>query len=210
MEHGKLPSLSKELMRGKTGSCRYGYDEGSGDLDIFILTANQQINIHDIETNTDCFIWSVAHMSGCWGHPLLNGALTGDCTGDNRVVTFLRNHRHAITYAAPAKTADFGLDYIAVGERYKFDSPIKAGLRTAYILSHMAEEREDPFLLSEEEKAVLIRARTGDVLPEERAEIYRRTICPENLDKLRRMPENARVRDELFALLDEICKEVTP
>lgn len=209
MEHGKLPLLPKELMRGKTGSCRYGYNEGSSDLDIFILSANLQFNIHDIETNTDCFIWSVAHMSGCWGHPLLNGVLTDNCTGNERLVTFLQEHRHAITYAAPGKTVDFGLDYIAVGERYGHTSPIKAGLRTAMILSHMAEEREDPFLLSDEEKAVLIRARTGDVLSEERAEIYRRTICPANLDKLRRMPENTRVRDELFTLLDEICKEGT-
>lgn len=77
------------------------------------------------------------------------------------------------------------------------------------ILAHMAERREDPFLLDEDEKAILIRARTGGVPPEERAEIYRRTICPENLDKLRRMPENTTIKAELFALLDEIKEERT-
>lgn len=103
----------------------------------------------------------------------------------------------------------FGLEYIADGERYQYTSPIKAGLRTAMILAHMAERREDPFLLDEDEKAILIRARTGGVPPEERAEIYRRTICPENLDKLRRMPENTTIKAELFALLDEIKEERT-
>lgn len=210
MQKGKLPPGLKELMRGIVGSVRYGYQADAKDTDFFVLTSDTDFLINDFDNHADYFVHSVQRIKEIWGHPLLLGNLTSNCTGDWRLVTFLENHRHAITYAAPGKTVDFGLDYISVGERYKFDSPIKAGLRTAYILSHMAEEREDPFLLSDEEKVILIRARTGDVPPEERAEIYRRTICPANLDKLRRMPENTRVRDELFTLLDEICKEGTP
>lgn len=199
----------RELLRGTSGSVRYGYQENAKDIDFFVLTPDIDLQINDFDNHTDYFVSSIQSFKEMWGHPLLFGSLTGDCIGDQRLVSFLQEHRHTITYAAPGKMADFGLDYIAVGERYKFDSPIKSGLRTAYILSHMAEAREDPFLLSDEEKAVLIRARTGGVGPEERVDIYRRTICPANLDKLRRMPENTRVRDELFALLDEICKEET-
>lgn len=208
MEHGKLPKL-RELIRVLVGSNRYGMVMDNSDTDIFLLTPEITMLCYDPEDEVAYFVWSLEYMKACWGHPISIGNLTGDCTGDGCLVAFLRDHRRAITYAAPGRTACFGLDYIAVGERYGHTSPIKAGLRTAMILSHMAEEREDPFLLSDEEKAVLIRARTGDVPPEERVEIYRQTICPANLDKLRRMPENTKVRNELFALLDEICKEET-
>lgn len=189
---------------------RYGYKEGAKDIDFFVLTPDTDLQINDFDSHTDYFVSSVSSFKKNWGHPLLFGNLTGKCTGDQRLVEYLENNRRTISFAAPGRMAGFGLDLIAAGERYKFISPIKAGLRTAMLLSHMAEEREDPFLLSDEEKAVLIRARTGDVSPEERVEIYRRTICPANLDKLRRMPENTKVRDELFALLDEICKEESP
>lgn len=208
MKHGKLPKL-RELLKVPVGSRRYGYAEEESDKDTFILTPDTTLLCHDPEDDTAYFVWGIDVLRNQWGHPLTMGNLTGNCIGDKRIITFLESHRHTIIYAAPRKTVDFGLDYIAAGERNKFNSPIKAGLRTAMILFHMAEERGDPTLLSDEEKAVLIRARTGDVPPEERAEIYRRTICPANLDKLRRMPENTKVRDELFALLDKICKEET-
>ena len=199
----------EHLLTAMAGSLRYGYRSNQSDQDLFILTRNRTENVVDTEDRIDRFFVSVNDFKRAFKTPLILGNITGECGGDERLCQFLRDNRRAITYAAPGETADFGLDYIAVGERYGYKSPIKAGLRTAYILSHMAEEREDPFLLSDEEKAVLIRARTGDVPPEERADIYRRTICPANLDKLRRMPENTKVRDELFALLDEICKEET-
>lgn len=202
-------SEPKQLLCARVGSARYGLLTKDSDRDVFILIPEENLKVSHAEGDTAFFVVSVQTFFAYWGHPLLIGDITGDCTGDRRLVSFLNDNRRAITYAAPGKTADFGLDYIAVGERYGFKSPIKAGLRTAMILSHMAEEREDPFLLSDGEKAVLIRARTGGVPPEERSEIYRRTICPANLDKLRRMPENTRVRDGLFALLDQICKEET-
>lgn len=213
MEHGKLPKLN-ELIRVPVGSARYGLLTDESDRDIFILTpdadTDTQILRYDPEIDTAFFVWPVKLARAYWGHPLLLGNLTGDCTGNKRLCAFLKKHRHEITYAAPAQTVFNGLDYISVGERYGHTSPIKAGLRTAMILSHMAAEAEDPFLLSGLEKAVLTRARIGGVPPEERVEIYRRTLSPENLDKLRRMPENTTVRDELFALLDEIVKEETP
>lgn len=204
----RFPSDVKILLRAETGSARYGYESGSKDRDWFLLTRDQDSAIQ-IESE-DFFLCSAQKFQYFLCHPIIMGAITGSIVGNNLLCAFLTGHRRDLIYAAPGKTADFGLDYIAVGERYKFISPIKAGLRTAHILSHMVEGRDDPFLLSDEEKVILIRARTGDVPPEERAEIYRRTICPANLDKLRRMPENTRVRDELFALLDEICKEETP
>lgn len=200
----------KQLLTAAGGSTRYGYASTESDNDLFILTKDRTESVVDTDDRIDRFFVSIANVKASFWDPLFLGNLTGDCTGDKRLVAFLQSRRHAITYAAPGKTADFGLDYIAVGERYGHTSPIKAGLRTAYILSHMAAEAEDPFLLTDEEKAVLIRARAGEVPPEERVGIYRRTLCPGNLDKLRRMPENTKVRDELFALLDEICKEETP
>lgn len=204
----ELPSGLKIILRSETGSVRYGYDVGAKDQDWFILTPDLdeaiQVGLEDY------FLCSFNKFRHFFCHPVIIGAITGNCIGHDRLCAFLADHRRNLIYSLPCGTAGFGLDYIAEGERYKYNAPIKTGLRTAYILSHMVEEREDPFLLSDEEKAVLIRARTGDVPPEERVEIYRRTICPANLDKLRRMPENTKVRDDLFALLDEIYKEVTP
>ena len=83
-------------------------------------------------------------LRSCWGHPLLLGNITGDCTGDERLCNFLRQYRREITYSAPERTGIFGLGYVAWGEAFGFDSPIKAGLRTAMILSHMAAQAEDP------------------------------------------------------------------
>lgn len=199
------------LLISQVGSSRYGYQDNAHDLDLFYLCGNgeEPRYIEDKEQRIDRFIVSIDLFKASWGHPLYVGNITGKCTGNEKLCAFLAWHKHELSYAAPANSVTFGLDYIAVGERYGYKSPIKAGLRTAFILSHMAVEAEDPFVLSDEEKAVLIRARTGDVPPEERVEIYRQTICPANLDKLRRMPENTKVRNELFALLDEICKEET-
>lgn len=79
------------------------------------------------------------------------------------------------------------------------------------IISHMAVRAEDPFLLSEEEKAILIRARTGEVLEEERVAIYRRTISPENIDRLMKMSDNPAIKNELFQLIEDIIsKEELP
>ena len=75
------------------------------------------------------------------------------------------------------------------------------------ILSHMAAQVEDPFLLSEEEKAILLRARTGDFPPEERVDIYRRTISPENISRLRKMPDHPTIKNELFQLIEEITAQ---
>ncbi len=208
MEVGTLPKLN-ELLRVPVGAARYGMLSKHSDSDVFILTPTENLKVRDREANTSYFVWSVPALRYYWGHPVSLGDLTGDCTGDERLVSFLRSRRYEVAYGAPERTAAFGLDYIAVGERYGYNSPIKAGLRTAMILSHMAAEVEDPFLLSDEEKATLIRARTGEVKPEERVEVYRRTLSPENLNKLRRMPENVTVKNELFVLLDEICKEET-
>lgn len=192
---------------GIAGARRYGYEASESDIDYFILSKDEDKHSQDIENKIDFFVVSIDTVKSLWGHPVFIGDLTGKCDGNECLCSFLFSHRRKIAYTAPEKTVSLGLEHIAMGERYGFKSPIKTGLRTAMILSHMAEEREDPFVLSDEEKAVLIRARTGDVPSEERVEIYRRTICPANLDKLRRMPENTKVRDELFALVDEICKE---
>lgn len=79
------------------------------------------------------------------------------------------------------------------------------------IISHMAVRAEDPFLLSEEEKAILIRARTGEVLEEERVDIYRRTISPENVERLMKMPDHPAIKNELFQLIEDIIsKEEIP
>ena len=79
------------------------------------------------------------------------------------------------------------------------------------IISHMAVRADDPFLLSEEEKAILIRARTGEVLEEERVAIYRRTISPENIDRLMKMSDNPAIKNELFQLIEDIIsKEELP
>lgn len=176
------------------------------DTDIFVLTPEITMLRYNPEDRAAYFVWSVKLFQHYWGHPLLLGNLTGECTGNQRLCEFLAEHKREITYAAPPRTAQFGLDYIAVGERYGHTSPIKAGLRTAMILSHMAAQAEDPFLLSDEEKAVLLRARTGDVPPEERVELYRRTISPENINRLLKMPDHPTIKNELFRLIEEEVK----
>lgn len=192
------------LLIAPAGSSRYGYEEGSRDIDRMVLWTGEDRYICEKDAEIDYFFVSPDGLFDNWGHPLLLGNLTGECTGNEKLCAFLRAHFREIAYAAPASTALFGLDYIAVGERYKYTSPIKAGLRTAMILSHMAAEAEDPFLLSEGEKAVLLRARTGGVPPEERVEIYRRTISPENIDRLMKMPDHPTIKNELFALIKEV------
>lgn len=202
----EIPKARKILV-AVVGSVRYGYAEEKSDRDYFYLTDHVDIAHHDTETCSTYFLWSVQHIKNRWGHPMLMGNLTADCQGDEALCAYLYRNRRKLAYAAPGRSVRFGMEYMGAKEGIGIDTAAKPALLTAFILSHMAEERDDPFLLSDNEKAVLIRARTGDVPPEERVEIYRRTICPTNLDKLRRMPENTEVRDELFALLDEICKE---
>ncbi len=186
------------------GSVRYGYDEGSHDRDYMVLWTGEDKHKCDLETRTDYFFVSPEGLRRIWGHPLHLANLTGACTGNERVCAFLREHHAEIPYAAPARTALYGLGYIAEGERYQIKSPIKAGLRTAMILSHMAALAEDPFLLSEEEKAVLRRARAGEVGVEERVELYRRTVSPENINRLLAMPDHPTIKNELFTLLEEV------
>lgn len=201
--------MSKELLTAIVGSMRYGYESEKSDKDLFILTQSRTESVVDTEDRIDRFFVSVIDFKKLFGNPLILGNITGECAGNKTLCAFLKENKKELVYAVPWETVDLGLGYIAVGERYKFKSPIKAGLRTAMILSHMAEKRDDPFALSDEEKAILIRARTGGVLPDERVGIYRRTLSTENLDKLRQMPGNVTVKSELFALLDEICKEET-
>ncbi len=203
MKTGKFPHLH-ELFRVQVGSARYGLLTDSSDRDCFILTQEDNMQIYDPSEDTAYFIWPYRMLNRFWGHPLLLGNLTGDCTGNGQICSFFQAHKREISYAAPECTALFGLDYIAAGEQCGYISPIKAGLRTAMILSHMAAHAEDPFLLSEEEKSILIRSRTGGVSLEERVDIYRRTICPENLDRLMRMPDHPTIKNELFQLIEEV------
>lgn len=200
MNFREIPAILTAL----AGSVRYGYGGENSDSDIFMLTENDSLSVSDPETDTDFFIVSRELLRSCWGHPLLLGNLTGDCTGNERLCGFLQQHRREITYSVPGRTAIFGLGYIAWGEALGNASPIKAGLRTAMILSHMAAQEEDPFLISEEEKAILLRARTGGVPPEERVDIYRRTISPENINRLMRMPDHPTIKNELFQLIEEV------
>lgn len=196
--------VNKPFLIAPTGSARYGYAEGTSDQDFMVLTETEDRRFSDEETRTDYFILSLDTFRSYWGHPLRLADLAGDCTGDERLCAFLRERRREIPYAAPERTAIFGLSYIAQGERGGYDSTIKPALRTAMILSHMASQAEDPFLLSEEEKAILIRARIGGVPTEERADIYRRTISPENINRLIRMPDHPTIKTELFQLIEEV------
>lgn len=193
------------LLLALAGSNRYGCSGESSDQDFMVLTSTEDRYFceYDDVLLADYFFVSVDTLRSAWGHPLLLGNLTGECTGDERLCAFLAAHKRELSYAAPAATASLGLDYIAGGERYGFASPIKAGLRTAMILSHMAEGAEDPFLLSGEEKAVLSRARTGGVPLEERVELYRRTISPENIGRLMKLPDHPTVKSQLFRLIEE-------
>jgi len=68
----------------------------------------------------------------------------------------------------------------------------------------MAAHIDDPFVLSEEEKSILCRARDSGVPLEERAEIYRRTISPENINRLLKMPDHPTIKNEFFTLLEEV------
>lgn len=195
---------SAAILHVQVGSARYQCLSENSDQDIWVLTREMDQYIYDSETKTDYFLASLKTLSSCWGHPLLLGNLTGECMGNRRLCTFLMENRREIAYSAPARTALFGLNYIAEGERCGYTSPIRAGMRTAIILYHMAAQAEDPFLLSEEEKAVLLRARAGEVPPEERVELYRRTISPENINRLMKMPDHPTIKNELFQLIEEV------
>lgn len=186
------------------GSARYGYAGEGSDRDYFRLTRDTDIAYHDPGAGETWFLWSVQCAKDLWGHPMLMGDLTADCTGPEALCAFLRARRREIAYAAPSTTAQLGLAYIGAKESIGADTAAKPALLTAYILSHMASGAQDPFLLSGEEKDVLIRARTGDVQPEERVGIYRRTISPENIDRLMRMPDHPTIKNELFQLIEEV------
>ena len=134
MKFDEIPTI----LTSPAGSARYGYGGETSDSDVFMLTEKDHRSVSDLETDTDYFIISLDLLRSCWGHPLLLGNITGDCTGDERLCNFLRQYRREITYSAPERTGIFGLGYVAWGEAFGFDSPIKAGLRTAMILSHMA------------------------------------------------------------------------
>ena len=53
-------------------------------------------------------------------------------------------------------------------------------------------------------RSVLLRARAGEVPPEERVELYRRTISPENINRLMKMPDHPTIKNELFQLIEEV------
>lgn len=200
MKFDEIPTI----LTSPAGSARYGYGGETSDSDVFMLTEKDHRSVSDLETDTDYFIISLDLLRSCWGHPLLLGNITGDCTGDERLCNFLRQYRREITYSAPERTGIFGLGYVAWGEAFGFDSPIKAGLRTAMILSHMAAQAEDPFLLSEEEKGLLLRYRNERISKEERMADYRRTISPENINRLMKMPDHPTIKNELFQLIEEV------
>jgi hypothetical protein len=68
----------------------------------------------------------------------------------------------------------------------------------------MAAQAEDPFLLSEEEKGLLLRYRNERISKEERMADYRRTISPENISRLMKMPDHPTIKNELFQLIEEV------
>lgn len=206
MEQGRLPELP-ELLRARVGSARCGLLAQESDRDIFILTTKNADQLCDPEKNETYFIWSVPMLRSLWGHPLLLENLTGSCTGNQRLCNFLWARKRELYYTSPACTTVLGLKMIAEGERYGFTSPIKVGLRIAMELAHMAWGDEDPIVFSAEEKAVLLRARTGDVPPDERVDIYRRTISPENINRLLKMPDHPTIKNELFQLIDNIISK---
>lgn len=206
MEQGRLPELP-ELLRARVGSARCGLLAQESDRDIFVLTTKNADQLCDPEKNETYFIWSVPMLRSLWGHPLLLENLTGSCTGNQRLCNFLWARKRELYYTSPACTTVLGLKMIAEGERYGFTSPIKVGLRIAMELAHMAWGDEDPIVFSAEEKAVLLRARTGDVPPDERVDIYRRTISPENINRLLKMPDHPTIKNELFQLIDNIISK---
>lgn len=195
---------SAAILHVQVGSARYQCLSENSDQDIWVLTREMDQYIYDSETKTDYFLASLKTLSSCWGHPLLLGNLTGECMGNRRLCTFLMENRQEIAYSAPARTALFGLNYIAEGERCGYTSPIRAGMRTAIILSHMAARAEDPFLLSEGEKGLLLRYRNERISKEERMADYRRTISPENINRLMKMPDHPTIKNELFQLIEEV------
>ena len=206
MKQGRLPELP-ELLRARVGSARCGLLAQESDRDIFVLTTTNADQLCDPEKNETYFIWSVPMLRSLWGHPLLLENLTGSCTGNQRLCNFLWARKRELYYTSPACTTVLGLKMIAEGERYGFTSPIKVGLRIAMELAHMAWGDEDPIVFSAEEKAVLLRARTGDVPPDERVDIYRRTISPENINRLLKMPDHPTIKNELFQLIDNIISK---
>jgi hypothetical protein len=208
----KIEEISMELnirpiLISSTGSARYGYNLKKSDQDFMILAEMEDRYINDKETGIDYFVVSLTTFRNFWGHPLRLADLVNDCTGNERLCAFLKKHRWEIPYAAPGRTALYGLEYIAQGENSGFDSTIKPSLRTAIVLDHMSKRADNPFLLSEEEKIILTRARTGGVPPEERVEIYRRTISPENINRLLKMPDHPTIKNELFQLIDDIISK---
>ena len=206
MKQGRLPELP-ELLRARVGSARCGLLAQESDRDIFVLTTKNADQLCDPEKNETYFIWSVPMLRSLWGHPLLLENLTGSCTGNQRLCNFLWARKRELYYTSPACTTVLGLKMIAEGERYGFTSPIKVGLRIAMELAHMAWGDEDPIVFSAEETAVLLRARTGDVPPDERVDIYRRTISPENINRLLKMPDHPTIKNELFQLIDNIISK---
>lgn len=201
------------LLTALVGSHRYGYASEGSNRDYFCLTPKTAAVIQDPETRDIVFVVSAQEVKKRWGHPFLMGNLTADCEGNEALRTFLAEHRLKLPYAAPSDSVMHGLDYISsketVAERLGRPEAAKPSLLAAFILAHMAQEMDDPFLLSDEEKSVLVRARAGEVGADERAETYRSALCRDNLDKLRKMPDNTALRDEFFRLLDEIVKEET-
>lgn len=203
MKNGKLPEL-RQLLRARVGSARCSLLTEGSDRDVFILNPDFTGQIYDPDTQEAYFIWSVSACQEYWGHPLLLENITGECTGDPRLCNFLHEHRRELYYAAPDRTGVLGLQHIAYGEMSGFHSTVKLSLRIAMELAHMAGNADDPITFSDEEKAVLLRARTGGVPPEERVDIYRRTISPENINRLMKMPDHPTIKDELFQLIEEV------
>ncbi len=206
LQHGKLPELP-ELLRACVGSARYGLLTDNSDRDIFILTPKTAVQIYDPDNDETYFVWSIPQARAYWGHPLLLENLTGKCTGNEYLCAFLQEHKRDIYYAAPAQFAVWALKWIAEGERYGQIPPIKVGLRIAITLLHMLSGEDDPCSFNSEERSILLRARTGDVPPEERVDIYRRTISPENIDRLMKMPDHPTIKNELFQLIDDIISK---
>lgn len=196
----------EKLLTAETGSRRYGYAVDRSNTDMVYITANVNAVSMDAKTGNIHYAWSARTARRLWGHPLLMGSLAGNCQGDSVLCAWLAEHHTKIAYAAPFESAMYGMACIALNEKTVLRSgaptAAKTALLVAFILRHMSEGQTDPFLLRADEKAVLARAREGAVVVEERAAIYRETICPENLDKLRKMPGDPSMLDGFSELLD--------
>lgn len=197
----------EKLLAAKTGSRRYGYAVEGSNTDMVYITANTNAASMDAETGNIHYAWSARTAQRLWGHPLLMGALAGNCQGGSVLCAWLAEHRAEIAYAAPFESAMHGMACIAMNEKTALRSgaptAVKTALLVAFILRHMAEGQKDPFMMATDEKAVLARAREGAVGVEERAAIYRETICPENLDRLRKMPGDPSMLNGFMKLLNE-------